>query len=427
MQTLYRGYQTLWTEDGFRSNAVAQPDDRGNAIAVLAGLADETQYPTIQRLLKNTYNSSPYMEKYILDALCKMDLMEDAQARMKTRYTPMVEDDYTTLWEYWNKSSGTNNHGGQAAHWLPCPDTWPAFPQLPQGIRNIQIKPDMGELNQISSTVSTVKGEIKVDLKRDTAAKTFDFGFTSPANTTATIAIPRFAEENMTVSVEDTVVFANGTAANAVQGVTYTGNDSEYIYFVVQPGSWNFHAEAAQSGTAQEYPIEINGESGSILLNGTQINLPYTDTVAAGSELTVEAVPEEGKVFSGWSGSYASQDSTITIQVDHPVRLTANFKDEVEKQYYLVHIEDPVDSQSRIEYEGTEYTLPATIAVPKNENATITALDDTFINWDGSLFSTERSLDPDGDQRYHHPVKRGVQQNKQFCPWRECDGHQYHQ
>ncbi len=392
MQTLYRGYQTLWTEDGFRSNAVAQPDDRGNAIAVLAGLADETQYPTIQRLLKNTYNSSPYMEKYILDALCKMDLMEDAQARMKTRYTPMVEDDYTTLWEYWNKSSGTNNHGWSGGPLVTMSRYMSGVAPTAPGYSEYQIKPDMGELNQISSTVSTVKGEIKVDLKRDAAAKTFDFGFTSPANTTATIAIPRFVEENMTVSVGDTVVFANGAAADTVQGVTYTGNDSEYIYFVVQPGSWNFHAEAAQSGTAQEYPIEINGESGSILLNGTQINLPYTDTVAAGSELTVEAVPEEGKVFSGWSGSYASQDSTITIQVDHPVRLTANFKDEVEKQYYLVHIEDPVDSQSRIEYEWTEYTLPATIAVPKNENATITALDDTFINWGGSLFSTERSL-----------------------------------
>ena len=58
-ETIAKGYQTLWTENGFKSADAKNPDDRANALAVLSGLAKKEQYGTILSVLRPTQNSSP--------------------------------------------------------------------------------------------------------------------------------------------------------------------------------------------------------------------------------------------------------------------------------------------------------------------------------------------------------------------------------
>ena len=48
------------------------PDDRAQALAVLAGILPETEYETIRPFFTKYYNASPYMEKYVLESLCTM-------------------------------------------------------------------------------------------------------------------------------------------------------------------------------------------------------------------------------------------------------------------------------------------------------------------------------------------------------------------
>lgn len=86
-----------------------KPDDRANALAVLAGLADKEKFSDIMKILRTVENSSPYMEYYVLEAMCQMGYTDDAIARIKRRYKPMVDENYSTLWEYWN-TEGTKNH-----------------------------------------------------------------------------------------------------------------------------------------------------------------------------------------------------------------------------------------------------------------------------------------------------------------------------
>ncbi len=109
-ETIGKGYKTLWTEEGFKSEDVKKCDDRANALAVLSGLAEKEQYDTITNVLRVTKNSSPYMEYYVLEALCKMGKYEAARDRIKDRYEDMVNEDYSTLWEFWNSWQGTMNH-----------------------------------------------------------------------------------------------------------------------------------------------------------------------------------------------------------------------------------------------------------------------------------------------------------------------------
>ncbi len=93
----------------YNETANGKPDDRANALAALSGLAPKAHYPQILNVLRATENASPYMEFYVLEAMCEMGYIDEAVTRMKKRYHEMVEDEYSTLWEYWN-TDGTKNH-----------------------------------------------------------------------------------------------------------------------------------------------------------------------------------------------------------------------------------------------------------------------------------------------------------------------------
>ncbi len=92
---------------GFTSNG--RPDDRANALAALSGLAGKERYEGIEHILETTENASPYMEYYVLEAMCEMGYTKEAVSRIKRRYKDMVNDPYSTLWEYWD-TTGTKNH-----------------------------------------------------------------------------------------------------------------------------------------------------------------------------------------------------------------------------------------------------------------------------------------------------------------------------
>lgn len=111
MSQIEQGFNKCYLKTDYYYNQTDNniPDDRANALAVLSGLANKETYPGIRKILITIENSSPYMEKYVLDALCEMGYIDDAVARIKRRYKEMVDEDYSTLWEYWSKD-GTKNH-----------------------------------------------------------------------------------------------------------------------------------------------------------------------------------------------------------------------------------------------------------------------------------------------------------------------------
>ena len=139
-----------------------EPDDRANALAALSGLAKQEYYPGILRILEITENSSPYMEKYVLDAMCEMGYIDEAILRMKRRYKEMVEEDYSTLWEYWNKD-GTKNHAWSGGPLITMAKYIAGIRPEGIGYEKIAIKPHLGHLKYIKCRVPSVKGEIVVE------------------------------------------------------------------------------------------------------------------------------------------------------------------------------------------------------------------------------------------------------------------------
>lgn len=99
-------------EAGFASDNTAY-DDRGNALAILSGLADEDDYDLAKGVLNTIKQASPYMERFVLQAYGEMGALEEGNARMIERYRGMIDYEASTLWELWSSEpkDGTINHG----------------------------------------------------------------------------------------------------------------------------------------------------------------------------------------------------------------------------------------------------------------------------------------------------------------------------
>jgi len=398
LASIEMNYNKFWTDNGYKSTAQAIPDDRANAMAMLAGLANESQYPVIRNVLTTTYNASPYMEKYVLDALCEMGYMTDAQARMKYCYTPMVNYDYSTLWEVWDINGGSKNHGWTGGPLINMSKYMAGITPIIPGYDTYQIKPDMGTLNEIHASVPSIKGDIVLDITKNTIAKTLNMKVVSPSDTTAIIAVPRFHGDNTRVIFNGITVFENGQAATSVNGVIYKSNDADYIYFNVAPGTWNIVGDVQPAGTASQYTLNIDATSGgTVLVGGDAVTLPYTSSVPSGTAVTIKAVAAANSQFNGWSGSIGSTSQEIQVPMNNNTVINASFTVKAQKQYSVVKIFNPDNSDVKVEYNGKQFTLPANLIVKNNDTISIKAVNTDngkykFINWDGDLFSGKQTI-----------------------------------
>ena len=235
----------FWRGDAYRSDfRKGLTDERGQALAVLAGIVPKERYPQLKGLFDTTSNASPYMEKYVLEALYKMNEPEAALKRMKRRYHKMITDPGSTLWELFNREDGgTDNHA-----WSGGPLT--ILSQFAAGVAPEQpgysvyhIFPQMGDLNEIHSVQQTVKGDIRIDLLR--TYRQFQASTTILPDSRAIIGIPAAKGDRMnTISVNGKTIWRHGIFDVAAQDLVYLGQKEGYIQFSVRtPGTYLFLAE----------------------------------------------------------------------------------------------------------------------------------------------------------------------------------------
>lgn len=203
-ETIAKGYETLWTEDGFKSEDVKKPDDRANALAVLSGLATKEQYATIKNVLSTTQNSSPYMEYYVLEALCKMGEYEFARDRIKDRYEDMVNKDYSTLWEFWDAWRGTKNHAWSGGPLVIMSKHFAGITPLTAGYEKVKIDPQYTLYDSMTCTVPSVKGLIALEYEK--VDGNYIINLTIPQDMKAVVYVPTGA----TVNINSQAYYQNG-------------------------------------------------------------------------------------------------------------------------------------------------------------------------------------------------------------------------
>ena len=152
-----------YTEEGFKSPDSKYIDDRANAMLALSGLAEEKDWPLITDVVMNTYQASPFIEKYVLEALCAMGRADLAIQRMRDRYDPMLHDEYDTLWETFDGETGTINHGWTAAPLYILSKYAAGIRPTQAGFETYEIAPWDG-LDSFDCSVWTPKGKIVVKL-----------------------------------------------------------------------------------------------------------------------------------------------------------------------------------------------------------------------------------------------------------------------
>lgn len=235
----------FWTGTAYKSPAnKGVIDDRGNGLAVVAGLADADKFEFIKKVLQNEFHASPYMEKYIMESFFIMQDAKGGLARMKKRYTNMVSSRLTTLWEGWGIGSegyggGSYNHG-----WSGGPLT--LLSQYVAGIapgepayKTFTIMPQLGDLHEIYCITPTVKGNVVLDVKRESNKK-LSLIVEIPSNTLSTVGIPKLETGVSKISVNGKLILENKKRVINKKGVKYKSENDNYFFFDVKPGKWSF-------------------------------------------------------------------------------------------------------------------------------------------------------------------------------------------
>ena len=136
--------RTYWTGSEYRSPSYKNPtDDRSQAMAVVSGLAPESRYPDIIKLLDTEYNASPYMEKYVLEALFIMGEPQRAIERMHKRYAKMLgyKDYHNPL-----RRLGHRCRRLWRRYYEPCLERRPPHPYVPENMRCRAYQPRLQDI-----------------------------------------------------------------------------------------------------------------------------------------------------------------------------------------------------------------------------------------------------------------------------------------
>jgi len=166
LRTAFR--EQFWNGYAFRDPAYqGATDDRAQALAVVSGIATTDQYPFLRKLFKTQRYASPYMEKYVLEALCQMGYAQDALTRMQQRFEPMVSSPLTTLWEGWGIGAegfggGTYNHAWSGGGLTILSQYIAGVEPGEAGYESVRLTPRSGDLNAFQCVVPTVQGPMTV-------------------------------------------------------------------------------------------------------------------------------------------------------------------------------------------------------------------------------------------------------------------------
>ena len=189
-------HRTFWNGKYYLSSAhIGQPDDRAQALAVLAGVLPEDLYPVIRPFFTTWYHASPYMEKYVLEALCVMGYHQDALNRMRLRYRAMVESPLTTLWEGWRIGEegfggGTYNHAWSGGPLTILSQYIAGIETVQPGFKSFRVEPHLGHLNFVRTQVP-LAGDRRILLEIDRSAAVTRLQLEVPEGTSAELVLPR--------------------------------------------------------------------------------------------------------------------------------------------------------------------------------------------------------------------------------------------
>ena len=164
MASIKEAYNKCWNGYAYRHPSYhGETDDRVNAMAIIAGIADASKHDALFELFKKQEHASPYMEKYVLEALVKTGHGDYAIQRFKNRFRNMIEDPmHTTLYEGWEEGGfggGSTNHAWSGGMLTVIAENICGVRPLVPGWAEFEIRP-YPVLSECDILIPSVKGNI---------------------------------------------------------------------------------------------------------------------------------------------------------------------------------------------------------------------------------------------------------------------------
>ena len=191
-ESIYKAFNECWNGYAYRHpEYIGATDDRIHAMAVLSGLADSSKYDTIYNFFRKQKYASPYMEKYVLEALFKMGHGDFALERFKKRFGPMIADSlHSTLYEGWEEGGyggGSTNHAWSGGMLTVIAENVCGVRPLEAGWKSFEVCPDP-VIPECDILIPSVQGKIHSAFV-DTPAE-FTLKLSVPAGTKAVVKVP---------------------------------------------------------------------------------------------------------------------------------------------------------------------------------------------------------------------------------------------
>ncbi|MGA6223722.1 MGH1-like glycoside hydrolase domain-containing protein [Streptomyces umbrinus] len=279
----------LYPQDG-NSLAVwyGLTDSTAKAKSVIAGLGTRwgTYGPTTPEWGGNV---SPFVGGMELNARFTANDDHGALDQIRRTWGHMLNSDIGTKSTFWEgiKADGGLAYGGSfmsLAHgWSSAPTSTLTFDVLgtaPESATGAyRFVPHPGDLTSAEGRITMPQGAVNANWSRDPAAGTYSAHLTSPSGTNGRIGVPKFGGGNVTVSVNGSVVWRNGTFA-PTSGITGGSQDDTYVYLTgVAPGGYTVTATGlgnpappAEPGTGALRAgfTRCAGEGGTCSFSGTR-------------------------------------------------------------------------------------------------------------------------------------------------------------
>ena len=321
--------ELYWKGGFYMSEQVKEPDDRANAMAVNVGLADRAKWPAIYEnvLTKKTY-ASCFFDRWVFEALCTMGKQERALLRMSERYQTMIPCAFTTLWEHYDRwwashidafdAGSSLNHGWNPPALILSQTIAGVSPEAP-GWSTYHVLPKEAFLSALKVVVPSIQGAITVELKK--SATEFALALTSPAATTAIVGIPKGSFSKLNAIQAGGVTIWDGTFHSGVEGISWNGEDADYVKFNVAPGAWKILATGTLP-TASPKPLPPALSLARALDKHAWIataSVPDSTTPVIGTKIPIDisaANALDGDHWTGWRDMTELQRPGQWFQVD---------------------------------------------------------------------------------------------------------------
>ncbi len=318
-----------WQGGFYKSSQVQEPDDRANAMAINVGLADRSKWnPIFENVLTKKTYSSCFFDRWVFEAMSKIGKQDYALMRMYTRYKTMIPASFTTLWEHYDRwwashidsfdEGSSLNHGWNPPAIFLSQTIAGVSPEGP-GWSTFHVLPREAFLKSINVVVPTIRGSISVAIKK--SSTTYSLSVDVPAKTEAVVGIPKAAFKQLaTVKFGGKTVWSRGTQTR-VPGVTWVGEDGEYLKFKVPAGKVNFTATGTLFTESPKPPASImpvrQGLDKSLWTASASV--PDTTFPFSGANIPIDisaANAIDGDHWNGWRDMTKTQYPGQWFQVD---------------------------------------------------------------------------------------------------------------